>query len=323
MITTGAMPDIEQDLAEIVPFWGNLDLSQRAFLAQRSRRMKFDAGSHVQGAGAGCAGVVFVRSGRLRAFMLSDQGREVTLFYVQPGECCVLAASCILPMITFDIALDAAEDSDRAFMLSDQGREVTLFYVQPGECCVLAASCILPMITFDIALDAAEDSDLLIIDSQAFGTVSQENIHAEAFTYRQATERFSDCMWVMQQVLFMGLDTGKYPRRGVHLSPSHRTIQRLHVGHATGAVHGPRYAPRYLVARRSCSQRLQDHLCHARRDRPPPRQRPRGRRPHASPATSAAPARPSAACSNTSPERDSSNSHAARSSSSMSSAYAF
>ena len=37
--------------------------------------------------------------------------------------------------------------------------------------------------------------------------MSQENIHAEAFTYRQATERFSDCMWVMQQVLFMGLDT--------------------------------------------------------------------------------------------------------------------
>lgn len=91
-------------------------------------------------------------------------------------------------------------------MLSNQGREVTLFHVQPGECCVLAASCILPMITFDIALDAAEDSDLLVIDSHAFGTVSQENIHAEAFTYRQATERFSDCMWVMQQVLFMGLD---------------------------------------------------------------------------------------------------------------------
>lgn len=157
---TAEQSAIERGLQELVPFWERLDLSQRAFLAQRSRRMKFDAGSHVQGAGAGCAGVVFVRSGRLRAFMLSDQGREVTLFHVQPGECCVLAASCILPMITFDIALDAAEDSD-----------------------------------------------LLIVDSQAFGTVSQENIHAEAFTYRQATERFSDCMWVMQQVLFMGLDT--------------------------------------------------------------------------------------------------------------------
>ena len=150
---------IEEGLRELVPFWAALKPDQRTFLSQRSRRMRFDAGAHVQGAGAGCAGVVFVRSGRLRASMLSDQGREVTLFHVQPGECCVLAASCILPMITFDIALDAAEDSD-----------------------------------------------LLVIDSQAFGTVSQENIHAEAFTYRQATERFSDCMWVMQQVLFMGLD---------------------------------------------------------------------------------------------------------------------
>lgn len=157
---TAEQSAIERGLQELVPFWERLDINQRTFLAQRSRLMQFDAGDHVQGAGAGCAGVVFVRSGRLRAFMLSDQGREVTLFHVQPGECCILAASCILPMITFNIALDAAEDSD-----------------------------------------------LLIVDSQAFGTVSQENIYAEAFTYRQTTERFSDCMWVMQQVLFMGLDT--------------------------------------------------------------------------------------------------------------------
>ena len=40
------------------------------------------------------------------------------------------------------------------------------------------------MITFDIALDAAEDSDLLVIDSQTFGVLAQDNIHAEAFTYR-------------------------------------------------------------------------------------------------------------------------------------------
>ena len=151
--------EIERGLRELVPFWAELEPSQQALLSQRSRRMRFGAGDRVQGAGAGCAGVIFVRSGRLRAFMLSDQGREVTLFHVLPGECCVLAASCILPMITFDIALDAAEDSD-----------------------------------------------LFVIDSQAFGAIAQENTHAEAFTFRQATERFSDCMWVMQQVLFMGLD---------------------------------------------------------------------------------------------------------------------
>lgn len=187
---------IEEGLRELVPFWAALEPDQRTFLSQRSRRMRFDAGAHVQGAGAGCAGVVFVRSGRLRAFMLSNQGREVTLFHVQPGECCVLAASCILPMITFDIALDAAEDSD-----------------------------------------------LLVIDSHAFGTVSQENIHAEAFTYRQATERFSDCMWVMQQVLFMGLDArlaiwllGEVARGGSRtIYATHDEIAR-HLGSAREAV---------------------------------------------------------------------------------------
>ena len=131
----------------------------------------------------------------------------------------------------------------RAFMISEQGREVTLFHVGPGECCVLAASCILPMITFDIALDAAEDSDLLVIDSQTFGALAQDNIHAEAFTYRQATERFSDCMWVMQQVLFMGLDArlaiwlldeaarGGSPR----IAATHDEIAR-HLGSAREAV---------------------------------------------------------------------------------------
>lgn len=193
---TAEQSEIEQGLRELVPFWAELDQNQRAFLSQRSRHMRLDAGAHVQGAGAGCAGVIFVRSGRLRAFMLSDQGREVTLFHVQPGECCVLAASCILPMITFDIALDAAEDSD-----------------------------------------------LLVIDSKAFGAISQENIHAEAFTYRQATERFSDCMWVMQQVLFMGLDArlaiwllDEVARGGSRtVSATHDEIAR-HLGSAREAV---------------------------------------------------------------------------------------
>lgn len=187
---------MKDELARLVPFWHDLTATQRALLAERSRMMACDAGDHVQGAGRGCAGVVFVRTGRLRAFMISEQGREVTLFHVPAGECCVLAASCILPMITFDVALDAAEASE-----------------------------------------------LLVIDSQAFGTISRENIHAEAFTYRQATERFSDCMWVMQQVLFMGLDNrlaiwllDEVARSGsTRIEVTHDEIAR-HLGSAREAV---------------------------------------------------------------------------------------
>ncbi|MDO4437002.1 MAG: Crp/Fnr family transcriptional regulator [Coriobacteriaceae bacterium] len=178
-------------LSELVPFWANLTDSQQDLLARSAHLRSCAAGEHIQG-----AGVAFVRTGRLRAYMLSDQGREATLFHVGAGECCVLAASCILPMITFDIALDAAEDSE-----------------------------------------------LLIVDSRAFGAVAQENVHAEAFTYRQATERFSDCMWVMQQVLFMGLDTrlaiwliDERARSGsATITATHEEIAR-HLGSAREAV---------------------------------------------------------------------------------------
>ena len=34
----------------------------------------------------------------------------------------------------------------------------------------------------------------------------EQNIYVECFSYKLATERFSDVMWAMQQILFMNLD---------------------------------------------------------------------------------------------------------------------
>ncbi|WP_276868835.1 Crp/Fnr family transcriptional regulator [Enorma massiliensis] len=159
MGATCPMPAIEELLAQRIPFWHNLIAAEKQDLVRSARVARFAAGEHVQGAGTGCAGVIFMLSGSLRAYLLDESGKEVTLFRVGPRECCVLAASCIMPMITFDIALDAAESAE-----------------------------------------------LIVIDAASFGRVAQSSVHAEAFTYRQATERFSDCIWVMQQVLFMSFD---------------------------------------------------------------------------------------------------------------------
>ena len=62
------------------------------------------------------------------------------------------------------------------------------------------------MITFDIALDAATDIEALVIDPRYFSQLAQECTAVEAFLYRQTAQRFSDCMWVMQQVLFASFD---------------------------------------------------------------------------------------------------------------------
>ncbi len=94
----------------------------------------------------------------------------------------------------------------RSYMLSDEGKEITLFRIESKESCVLAASCALSMITFDVFLDAIEDTSALVIDSEFFAKLIEQNVWVEAFTYRQTAERFSDVMWVMEQILFMSFD---------------------------------------------------------------------------------------------------------------------
>jgi len=45
-----------------------------------------------------------------------------------------------------------------------------------------------------------------VIKPSAFDQVQRENVYVEAFAYRKVTERFSDVMWAMQQILFMSFD---------------------------------------------------------------------------------------------------------------------
>jgi CRP/FNR family transcriptional regulator len=91
-------------------------------------------------------------------------------------------------------------------MLSEEGREITLYRLQEGDVCVLSASCVLSTITFDVHVDAEVDSEVLLVHASVFAELSRQNVYVEKFSYQLATERFSDVMWTMQQVLFMSFD---------------------------------------------------------------------------------------------------------------------
>ena len=56
--------------------------------------------------------MLFVLSGEIRTYLLSEEGREVTLFRLYPGELCVLSASCVISQITFDTQMTAGMDTD-------------------------------------------------------------------------------------------------------------------------------------------------------------------------------------------------------------------
>lgn len=94
----------------------------------------------------------------------------------------------------------------RIYITSEEGREVTLYRLVSGETCILSASCILESIHFDVNIVAESDCEIIQISSSLFSKLSKDNIYVELFTYKLATERFSDVMWTMQEILFTKFD---------------------------------------------------------------------------------------------------------------------
>lgn len=91
-------------------------------------------------------------------------------------------------------------------MTSEEGREITLFHLSDNDICVLSASCILNQITFDVFIEAICDTEAIVINPAVFSEICSRNLYAENFILKNTTERFSDVMWAMQQILFMNFD---------------------------------------------------------------------------------------------------------------------
>ena len=99
-----------------------------------------------------------------------------------------------------------AKIHNRLYMMSDSGRDITLYRLYEGDICMLTASCVLQAITFDVFANAEEDSQCFVISGPAFAKLSESNPYIKIFALETAVNRFSDVMWVMQQILFMSMD---------------------------------------------------------------------------------------------------------------------
>ncbi len=142
----------------MLPFWNDISEEEKEHICLYSVALTYPKGTTVHDS-TECSGVFFVRSGCLRVYIMSEEGKHVTLYRLHAGEMCMLSASCVLKSITFDVFVDAEEDS---------------------EC--------------------------YIISGPAFAAVSEQNPKVKIFALEMAVSRFSDVMWVMQQILFMSMD---------------------------------------------------------------------------------------------------------------------
>ena len=97
-----AATDMERTLTQL-PFWSSLTELEQETLHRSVFVRHYEKGAFVHSRDNECLGMLFVLSGEIRTYLLSEEGREVTLFRLYPGELCVLSASCVISQITFDL----------------------------------------------------------------------------------------------------------------------------------------------------------------------------------------------------------------------------
>lgn len=104
--------DISAILADAFPFWSGLTDAQRASLSSSARFKSFTKDSAVHRGGEDCVGLVLVLKGQLRVYILSEEGRELTLYRLLERDICLFSASCVFNGISFEVMVSAQEDTD-------------------------------------------------------------------------------------------------------------------------------------------------------------------------------------------------------------------
>lgn len=93
-------------------FWSNLDEKDKNLIINNSIIRKFEKNEAIHNNLNSCSGVLIVKSGIIRTYLLSEEGKEVTLYRVNKGETCVLSASCAIKNINFDVHIDSETISE-------------------------------------------------------------------------------------------------------------------------------------------------------------------------------------------------------------------
>ena len=99
------------ELERCFPVWSKLTPRQQETLSGAALDRTVPKGSVIHRDHLECTGLVLVGSGQLRAYILSEDGREVTIYRLLDGDVCLFSASCILHNIQFDVSIEAEKDT--------------------------------------------------------------------------------------------------------------------------------------------------------------------------------------------------------------------
>lgn len=94
----------------------------------------------------------------------------------------------------------------RIYTISYDSREITMYRLFDRDICLFSASCMMRSIQFDMVIDAEKDTEVIVIPSEIYKGVMEESAPLANYTNEVMASRFSDVMWVMDQVLWKSFD---------------------------------------------------------------------------------------------------------------------
>ncbi len=94
------------------PIWDRLSSDQQGRILDSLVFREIKKGAVIHSGGVDCTGLLVVKSGRLRAYILSDEGREITIYRLFDRDICLFSASCMLRSAQFDITIEAEKDAE-------------------------------------------------------------------------------------------------------------------------------------------------------------------------------------------------------------------
>lgn len=147
------------EVSAYFPVWSKLTPAQQQTMQESATIRAVPKGTVVHNGNLDCTGLLLVCSGQLRAYMLSEEGREITLYRLFERDLCLFSASCIMNSIQFEIIIEAEKD--------------TRFWMIPPE---------------------------------VYKKLMLESAVVANYTNEIMATRFSDVMWLMEQVLWKSFD---------------------------------------------------------------------------------------------------------------------
>lgn len=101
---------MEELLKNAFPFWESLTEQQKTELCRNTLKSHCEKKTQLHFGGGECAGVQIIGSGRVRVFITSPGGGDITLFRLIGGDVSILSAACMLNGM--DIELDMEMETD-------------------------------------------------------------------------------------------------------------------------------------------------------------------------------------------------------------------